>query len=525
MTRSSHSTVALKIDTKREAPWSATSAEITIGKDILELLSSAMYIDPMTIYREYLQNAADAIDEARDAGVLGKSARGTVAIDIDNVTRSVRIRDNGLGVPSRQFARRLTSLGASGKRGGGARGFRGVGRLAGLAYCQELIFRARASGEPNISEMRWDCRKLKALLLAADSSTDVQSVVKEVVGVRKIEADRDPAHFFEVELKGIVRHKNDKLLNPATVADYVAQVAPVPFHPDFKFGADILAALRPHIALGDLVVAITDLAEPVFRPHRNELELGDDEVDKFTDLQILELPGLDGELAAIGWILHHGYWGAIPQAALVKGLRLRAGNIQVGETALLEDLFTEARFNGWSVGEIHVLDKRILPNGRRDHFEQSTHYNNLLNQIAPHTREISKRCRNSSIQRKHLRDFEMHLEVASEKIEIISQATLPATQRKELVRGAERAIQSMEKIAHMDGLDFAADQALAPRVRAVKKRLNEAIGAAVEQSPLADLAPAKRKMYEHLFSLIYECSANRVAAKSLVDRIIQKVTS
>ena len=37
--------------------------EVEIGKDILELLTGAMYVDPLTIYREYVQNAADAIDE------------------------------------------------------------------------------------------------------------------------------------------------------------------------------------------------------------------------------------------------------------------------------------------------------------------------------------------------------------------------------------------------------------------------------------------------------------------------------
>jgi histidine kinase/DNA gyrase B/HSP90-like ATPase len=514
-----------KRESSHEAPWNSTTADITVGKDILELLSSAMYIDPMTIYREYLQNAADAIDEAREAGVLSKSARGTVAISIDDDARIVRIRDNGVGVPSRNFARRLTALGASGKRGGGARGFRGVGRLAGLAYCQELIFRSRAQGELHISEMRWDCRKLKTILLSANAATDLQSVVKEVVSIRKLPAGDDADHFFEVELKSIIRHKNDRLLNPAAVADYVAQVAPAPFHPDFRFAGDIVAALRPHVPLADLHVTVTGLNEPVFRPLRNELILSETETDSFADVQIFDLPGLDGRPAAIGWILHHGYSGAIPHSNLVKGLRLRAGNIQVGENALLEELFTEPRFNSWSVGEVHVLDARVVPNGRRDHFEQNTHYNNLLNQIAPYAREISKRCRTSSIQRKHLRDFEMHHQVASEKIQIISQATLPTSQREELARGAERAIASMEKIAHMDGLDFGADQQLVPRVKAVKARLNQAIGNAVEQSPLAALPRAKRKMYEHLFSLIYECSANRVAAKSLVDRIVERVTS
>jgi HSP90 family molecular chaperone len=44
-----------------ETSWSYRDESIIVGKDILEVLSSAMYIDPLAIYREYLQNAADAI--------------------------------------------------------------------------------------------------------------------------------------------------------------------------------------------------------------------------------------------------------------------------------------------------------------------------------------------------------------------------------------------------------------------------------------------------------------------------------
>ena len=35
---------------------------IFIGKDILELLSSSMYVNPLTIYREYLQNTMDSLE-------------------------------------------------------------------------------------------------------------------------------------------------------------------------------------------------------------------------------------------------------------------------------------------------------------------------------------------------------------------------------------------------------------------------------------------------------------------------------
>ena len=42
-----------------------------------------------------------------------------------------------------------------------------------------------------------------------------------------------------------------------------------------------------------------------------------------TQLEIKTLTDIDGNLAAIAWVVHHGYYGALPMKALVKGLRLR----------------------------------------------------------------------------------------------------------------------------------------------------------------------------------------------------------
>ena len=56
--------------------WRSHSDPIIVGKDILELLSSSMYIDPMSLYREYIQNAADAIDEARSQRILSETDAG-----------------------------------------------------------------------------------------------------------------------------------------------------------------------------------------------------------------------------------------------------------------------------------------------------------------------------------------------------------------------------------------------------------------------------------------------------------------
>src|SRR5580693_9349695 len=90
--------------TLRESPWQHLASEIVIGKDILELLSSSMYVDPMTIYREYVQNAADSIDDARGAGVLAPEEPGNVTIGIDISARNVKITDNGTGIAYGEFA-------------------------------------------------------------------------------------------------------------------------------------------------------------------------------------------------------------------------------------------------------------------------------------------------------------------------------------------------------------------------------------------------------------------------------------
>ena len=85
--------------------------------------------------------------------------------------------------------------------------------------------------------------------------------------------------------------------------------------------------------------------------------------------------------AAVAWLARTPYTGSIPARLGVRGLRARVGNMQIGTDRIFEHLFEEPRFNGWCVGEVHILDSRIVPNGRRDYFEPSPHLRNLENQL------------------------------------------------------------------------------------------------------------------------------------------------
>ena len=483
-----------------------------------------MYVDPMTIYREYVQNAADAIDDAREKGLLDADEPGRVDIIFDPGTRSVRIRDNGTGIAGRSFVRRLTALGASGKRGTKARGFRGVGRLAGLGYAQELIFRSRVDSETRVSELRWDCKQLREALRGADQDAGIGELISSIVEASRLDLDDYPDRFFEVELRGIVRLRGDKLLSPAAVYEYLGQVAPVPFAPGFTFGAEITEVLTGLVKLGNLDIRVDGMDIPVYRPHEDILPIDERRSISFERLEILQIPSVDGDVAAIGWVLHHDYEGALPQSSLVKGLRLRAGNVQVGDNALLEELFPETRFNAWSVGEVHVIDRRVIPNGRRDHFEQNAHFHNLVNHLAPVAREIARLCRSSSVKRKWMREFELLRYTVAEKIDILKQGTLGTSDRSAVALTVEQSLLQMDKITEVELLRDDDNTDLKTTTKQLRGQLSRAMGdKADDASPLSRLPPDKRTMYEHLFGLIYDCSTNRSAAKALVDRILLKI--
>lgn len=501
-------------------------AEIIIGKDILELVSSAMYVEPLTVYREYIQNAADAIDVARAEGVLGENEPGRIEItfDLDHSTRSVKIRDNGVGVGNGDFAKRLVAIGGSHKRGTSARGFRGVGRLAGLGYCQELVFRSRSVGDPVIQELRWNCKVFKRLLSDHSYQGSLHELIQEVATVNEVAGDGWPEHFYEVELIKPIRIKSDLLLNPDAISLYLSQVAPVPFSPEFRFGEDIRKHLAAHMGdLGEVEIYLNGSDTPIYRPYRNDYAIGEEKQDIFTEPRCGVIDGLHGGISAVYWLLGHGYHGSISNREGVSGLRARKGNVQVGDHRIFSDIFPEARFASWTVGEVHVLDDRVVPNGRRDDFEQNAHYTHLLGRLIEVGEHIGRMCRSSSVVRNRLKAFDVGAQKIDEQLKILEQGAIDektAASLVEIIRGELHEVARVTEAPVLNDHDRAA---LAQRHNALESRLEEARNTAPGSNTLTDLPEEERAVVQKMIALIYECSANRVAAKSLVDRILARL--
>jgi len=419
---------AINITTKQKT---LADSDIVVGKDILELLANAMYVDPLTIYREYIQNSADSVDEARQFGLPIDDPH--IVITLDHAGRTVRIRDNGKSISNSEFVKEITAIGASHKRGTDLRGFRGVGRLSGLGYCQELIFRGKAEGDSKVVEVSWNSRALKEKMRNINYVGSLIDIIREVVTYTEKPFTGKSERFFEVELRRVGRLKNDLLMNEQSVRSYLSQVAPVPFHPEFIFGEQIRRFLTDRGVRPPIRIELNDNAGSIYHRARNTVEFSPTATDRVQGIEFVEIADDDGDLTAFGWICHHSYMGAIPKKLGLGGIRLRVGNIQVGDESLLAPLYPEQRFASWPVGDIHVSSNKIIPNGRRDDFEHNVHYAWLQSELTTTAGELAQRIRTRSQQRQRLRNVQIHFQAVDDWVGLARKSDTPLLLRRALL--------------------------------------------------------------------------------------------
>ncbi|MBT7896668.1 MAG: hypothetical protein HN564_06685, partial [Flavobacteriales bacterium] len=270
---------------------------------------------------------------------------------------------------------------------------------------------------------------------------------KDIVSTREFDDESYPGRFFEVELQKVARLKNDILLNEQIINNYLAQVAPVDFSEDFKFRKEINSYLDKYNLNQTIDISIDDNTQ-VKKLHANFIDYSKNVRDDISDVSFTELKNNDGELLAVGWFLNHGYFGFIPKNNGISGIRLRKGNIQVGDYSIISDLFQESRFSGWVIGEIHILSEKIMPNGRRDNFEPSKALYDLQNQISIYLNNFNKIIRSKSSIRNTNKIISSNLSLLDE---IVNEDYLSTIPDNKLIRNVI-AIQLNENIKEIENI-------------------------------------------------------------------------
>ena len=369
--------------------------EPVIGKYTLESLTNGMYASPFDLYREYIQNAVDSIDAAI-AERLERPECFEIAVHLNPEKSMISIFDNGRGLCKKQAVSTLIDIGNSSKKRTRSRGFRGIGRLAGLGYCDELVFATSFSGEDIKTIVHYHAKLLRNLLLASiAASVSVQDVLKQIVSVETI-AEKPNRHYFEVKMLGVT--KKDGLMDEDLVHDYLIQHTPLPFHKDFRWGSAVQEKVRiSGYAIPTYCICLN--GEELYKPYADCFvsDRAKKLPDRIRDIQVKSF--YRGEiLSAVLWYATTAFYGTINDP-LIKGIRVRQGNLLIGDRSTCTSFFKEERFNGWMLGELHVLDPDLIANSRRDDFEKNEAYYELAGLFQEWAFSASKDIRRISYER------------------------------------------------------------------------------------------------------------------------------
>ena len=192
-------------------------ANVKFGLRLLETLTSALYDNPIVLFREYVQNSVDAYKRA-----LSKNFKAIdnflVNIDIDKDNRLITVFDNGYGIPEKEFRNTMTDIGLDTKSDlSNQIGFRGIGRLSAIPFCKNLIFKNKPQGNKNIFIFSWDGKAFNDMLIK-DSTAELSAAFDVITTYSTEEYKGDiNDHFFHVfiedyndEIDELVREKINK---------------------------------------------------------------------------------------------------------------------------------------------------------------------------------------------------------------------------------------------------------------------------------------------------------------------------
>lgn len=216
--------------------------------------------------------------------------------------------------------------------------------------------------------------------------------------------------YFEVKMLGVT--SNNGLMDEDLVRDYLIQHSPLPFEKTFKWRSPIQEKVRiAGYTIPTYCICLN--GEELYKPYSDSFV--SDRVKKISDsIQDIQVKKFyRGEiLSAVLWYAHTAFYGTINDNT-VKGIRVRQGNILIGDRSTCNSYFKEERFNGWIIGELHVLDPDLIVNSRRDDFEKNEAYYALIEMFKEWAFSVSKDIRRISYERSLSREKKAVVEAQS----------------------------------------------------------------------------------------------------------------
>ena len=477
------------------------------GGFVLETLTIGMYGEARNAIREYIQNGFDSVHRAIDELKILPPGDGLIEIEMAADHKSLTIRDNGAGLPVRTAASVLTRVGASAKSHRKNAGFRGIGRLAGIVFCDTVTFTTKAKRDREQTTAIFNAKAMRAAMSPGKGSTkSAFDLMKEgVAAFRSLSPDANK-HFFQVKLEGFTDAPAE-CESPRKMYDFVSQIAPVPYAADFPYHVELQKAAK------ECEIPIEEV--------RITIKNGIDKPTSVTKRYGASYEFESGTATLHKCAIHHSetgrWWAWVGKKAesgaytdpRVSGLRVRVRNIQIDGTTIVRDIFRDhakshARFQDYFLGEIFIEPSTLVPNARRDGFEEDAAWKDVRTEIATVVANLGKEAYRVSTQGQ--------LSVAALKKNLRTAKRELATLRRADFANTDRVIKLSRKVAIFQS-------------RIAKASLGAAMETAAELQAIGSaLADIKQEALSHVGDAVAALDREKLQLEAR-DELLQEILS
>ena len=332
-----------------------------IGIDLLKMLMLQLYSNPRCIYREYIQNALDSINEAVKTGILAQEKDGRVSISITK--NDICIEDNGTGIRRDKAVKILTDIANSVKNGVDTAGQFGVGRLSGGGYCEVLEFETTYKGEEVSTIVSLDTEALRELVDKKKADVSAEEAMRTICTSNTVPAKKEE-HKFIVRLKNVINSR-EILLDVEEIKNYITEYAPIDYSVLFNTlinNCPQTEYVKRHKKIDKIRVSLNDYSD-LEKGYGIKVLGTDDPIEKIRYFELPKHP----KFGSLGW-----GWYAVTEFSVqineekdsCAGIRLRKHNISLDKN-ILNTCFKESRGNKYFYGEIFITNDNIVPDSGR----------------------------------------------------------------------------------------------------------------------------------------------------------------
>lgn len=187
---------------------------MSVGAGIISIITESLYDKPIVVFREYVQNSIDAFykdnKEEQDYAI-------DISVKVDNRDYSINgsiiensnifILDNGTGIADSEFLSKMRDIATSTKKRIADIGYKGIGRLSGISYCNRLTFVDILDYESEKYRVySIDCKKFREIKnTEAVLENDVESLM-DIIG-KDYTAFSDITDFDSVFIQNFIKEK------------------------------------------------------------------------------------------------------------------------------------------------------------------------------------------------------------------------------------------------------------------------------------------------------------------------------